>query len=167
MNGAEREAREAELAAARGGKTTLCERIESFYGDDTLDQIEQARSEWEGLAADPDEAIHAGFARRFQEACDRARDRHENRQDMARTNARLEELAVEAEQLAAQEDSPAYAWDSVSREWKSLSEKSEGLDATRSSSATPRRKRRSASAPRRRRRRPKRRCASRSRASIS
>jgi hypothetical protein len=125
----EREAREAELTAARGGKTTLCERIESFYGDDTLDQIERARSEWEGLAADPDEAIHAGFARRFQEACDRARVRHENRQDMARTNARLEELAVEAEQLAAQEDSPAYAWDSVSREWKSLGEKSEGLDA--------------------------------------
>ena len=125
----EREAREAELTAARGGKTTLCERIESFYGDDTLDQIEQARAEWEGLAADPDEAIHAGFARRFQEACDRARVRHENRQDMARTNARLEELAAEAEQLAAQEDSPAYAWDSVSREWKSLREKSEGLDA--------------------------------------
>src|SRR5262249_14592158 len=68
----EREAREAELTAARGEKTALCERVEAFYGDDTLDQIEKARSEWEGLAADPDAAQHEGFAKRFQEACGRA-----------------------------------------------------------------------------------------------
>ncbi|HEY2433393.1 MAG TPA: DUF349 domain-containing protein [Vicinamibacterales bacterium] len=125
---AERDAREAELAAARGGKSAICERIESFYGDDALDRVEQARSEWEGLAADPDEAVHASFGRRFQEACDRARVRHENRQDMARTNTRLGELAAEAEQLAAEPDSPPYAWDSVGREWKSLRDKSEELD---------------------------------------
>ena len=125
---AEREAREAELNAARGEKTTLCERVEAFYGDDALDQVEKARSEWEGLAADPDEALHQSFAQRFEEACARARTRHENRQDLARTNARLEELSREAEQLAAQEDSPAYAWDAVSREWRSLKEKAEGID---------------------------------------
>jgi uncharacterized protein DUF349 len=125
---AEREAREAELAAARGEKTTICERVESFYGEDALDQIEKARSEWEGLAADPDASIHDSLARRFQEACDRARVRHENRQDLARTTARLDELSREAEQLAAQEDSPAYAWDSISREWKSLRDKAESLD---------------------------------------
>jgi hypothetical protein len=125
---AERESREAELAAARGVKTSLCERIEAFYGEDALDQIEKARSEWEGLAADPDAALHEGFAKRFEDACARARTRHENRQDLARTNVRLEELSREAEQLAAQEDSPAYAWDAVSREWRELKEKSEGLD---------------------------------------
>ena len=125
---AEREAREAELAAARGVKTALCEQVEAFYGDDALDRIEAARSEWEGLAADPDAATHDALARRFQEACSRARTRHDNRQDMARTNARLEELSREAEQLGAQEDSPAYAWDAISREWSSLKEKSEGLD---------------------------------------
>lgn len=126
---AEREAREAELAAARDARTSLCERVEAFYGEDALDQIEKARAEWEGLAADPDAAIHEGFAHRFEEACVRARTRHENRQDLARTLARLEELSQEAEQLAAQDDSPAYAWDAVAREWRSLKEKSEGLDA--------------------------------------
>jgi hypothetical protein len=125
---AEREAREAELSAARGAKTSLCERIEAFYGEDALDRLEEARSEWEGLAADPDEAVHADLARRFTEACARARTRHENRQDLARTTARLEELSREAEQLAAQEDSPAYAWDAVSREWQSLKEKAEAVD---------------------------------------
>ena len=125
---AERAAREAELGAARGVKTSLCERMDAFYGEDTLDAIEKARSEWEGLAADPDEAIHADYARRFEEACARARTRHENRQDLARTTARLDELSREAEQLAAQDDSPAYAWDAVAREWQSLKEKTEGLD---------------------------------------
>jgi hypothetical protein len=125
---AEREAREAELNAARGLKASLCGQVDAVYGEDAFDRIESARSEWEGLAADPDAAIHEEFARRFQDACARARARYESRQDMARTNARLDELSHEAEQLAAQEDSPAYAWDAVSREWRSLKEKSEGLD---------------------------------------
>jgi Domain of Unknown Function (DUF349) len=125
---AEREAREAELSAARGVRTSLCERLDAFYGEDALDRLESARSEWEGLAADPDAAIHESFAKRFEEACARVRTRNDNRLDMARTNIRLEELAKEAEQLAAQEDSPAYAWDGVSREWRSLKERSEGLD---------------------------------------
>jgi hypothetical protein len=125
---AEREAREAELAAARGEKTAICERVEAFYGEDALDRLEQARSDWEGLAADPDAAMHEGFAKRFQDACDRARVRHDNRQDLARTHARLDELSHEAAQLAAQDDSPAYAWDSISREWTSLRDKSEAVD---------------------------------------
>jgi hypothetical protein len=125
---AERAAREAELEAARGAKSAMCETIETLYGEDALDRLESARSEWEGLAADPDAAIHETFAKRFQDACARARTRHENLQDMARTNARLDELSREAEQLAAQEDSPAYAWDAISREWRSLKDKSEGLD---------------------------------------
>jgi Domain of Unknown Function (DUF349) len=125
---AEREAREAELDAARGARSTLCERVEAFYGEDALDRLESARSEWEGLAADPDAAIHESFAKRFEEACARVRTRDANRLDMAATNTRLEELAKEAEQLAAQEDSPAYAWDAVAREWRSLKDKSEELD---------------------------------------
>jgi Domain of Unknown Function (DUF349) len=125
---AERDAREAELLAARGVKTSLCEQIEAFYGEDALDRVESARSEWEGLAADPDAAVHETFAKRFEEACARARARNENRLEMSRTNTRLDELSKEAEQLAAQDDSPAYAWDAISREWRTLKEKSEGLD---------------------------------------
>src|SRR5262245_32410127 len=125
---AEREAREAELGAARGVKTSLCERVEAFYGEDALDRLESARSEWEGLAADPDAAIHESFAKRFEDACGRVRTRDANRLEMAATNARLEELSKEAEQLAAQDDAPAYAGDAISREWRSLKDKSESLD---------------------------------------
>jgi hypothetical protein len=125
---AEQERRQAELQASRGVRTSICERIEEIHGDDALDRIAQARSEWEGLAADPEAATHEAFMRRFEEACRRATTRYENLQESAKTNVRLGELAAEAEQLAAQEDSPSYAWDSISREWNGLRGKSENLD---------------------------------------
>ena len=106
----------------------MCELIEAVHGEDALDRLEQARSEWEGLPPDPEADVHEQFVKRFDEACARARTRHENRQESARMNARLEELSREAEQLAAQEESPAYAWDAISREWRGLHEKTEGLD---------------------------------------
>jgi len=125
---AERERHDAEIAGVRSQRSEMCERIEALHGDDALDRLAHARSEWEGLPADPDAASHAAFMARFEEACRRATTRHENRLDVEKTNARLGELATEAEQLAAQEDSPAYAWDSVSKEWASLRSKSESLD---------------------------------------
>src|SRR5436190_478365 len=125
---ADRDAREAQLAAGRAARASLCELVDAVHGEDALDRLDQARSEWEGLPADPDAAVHEQFVKRFEESCGRARTRHENRQESAKTNARLEELSREAEQLAAQEDSPAYAWDAISREWRGLHEKTEGLD---------------------------------------
>lgn len=125
---AERERLEAELNAARLRRSEMCERIEAIHGDDALDRIAQARSEWEGLPADPEAAAHAAFMARFEDACRRAASRHENLQEAAKTNLRLDELSREAEQLAAQEDSPAYAWDAVSREWTALRGRSESLD---------------------------------------
>jgi hypothetical protein len=125
---AERERRDAELAAARARRTELCERVEAIHGDDALDRIAQARSEWEGFPEDPEAPTHAAFMAQFEEACRHATTRHEHLQEASKTNARLEELAVEAEQLAAQEDSPAYAWDGISREWNALRAKTESLD---------------------------------------
>jgi len=125
---AEQEQRQAELQAGRAARASMCERVEALHGEDALDRLDLARSEWEGLPQDPEAEVHEQFMRRFEEACARARTRHEHRQERARTNARLEELSKEAEQLAAQEDSPAYAWDSISREWRALHEKTEGLD---------------------------------------
>jgi hypothetical protein len=125
---AELEAREAQLAAARAARTALCERVEAIHGDDALDRLTQARAEWEGLGPDPEAATHEAFMARFEEACRRSTARFENRQEIARTNARLDELSREAEQLAGQEDTPAYAWESVSKEWRSLRDKSEDLD---------------------------------------
>lgn len=125
---AEQERRQAELQAGRASRVSMCELVEQFYGEDAVDRVEAARSEWEGLPPDPEAEVHEQFTRRFAQACARARTRHENRQESARMNVRLDELSKEAEQLAAQEDSPAYAWDSISREWRSLREKTEGLD---------------------------------------
>jgi hypothetical protein len=127
---AERERRQAALLADRGKRASMCELVEAVHGEDALDRLEQARAEWEGLPADPDAQVHEQFMKRFEDACARARTRHENRQESARTNARLDALSREAEQLAAQEDSPAYAWDSISREWRGLREKAEALDET-------------------------------------
>ena len=125
---AEQEARHAQIAAARDARASLCELVEAVHGDDALDRLEVARSEWEGLPGDPEAEVHEQFMKRFEEACGRARARHENRQESAKMNVRLEEISREAEQLAAQEDSPAYAWDAVSREWRGLAEKTDGLD---------------------------------------
>jgi hypothetical protein len=125
---AEQEQRQAQIAAGRATRTSMCERVEEIHGEDALDRLEVARSEWEGLPEDPEADVHEQFRKRFDEACGRATTRHENRQENAKMNARLEEISREAEQLAAQEDSPAYAWDAVSREWRGLAEKTEGLD---------------------------------------
>jgi len=125
---AEQERRQAELDAARGVRSALCERVESLNGEDTLDRIAATRAEWEGLPADPEAAAHEAFMARFDAACRRAETRHENLQASAKTNGRLAELAAEAEQLAAQDDSPAYAWESISKEWNALRGRSESLD---------------------------------------
>jgi hypothetical protein len=125
---AEEEQRQAQIEAGRASRASLCERVEAVHGEDALDRLAQARSEWEGLPADPEADVHEQFMKRFEEACARARTRHQNRQESARMNTRLDELSREAEQLAAQEESPAYAWDAISREWRSLHEKTEGLD---------------------------------------
>ncbi|MEO6236769.1 MAG: DUF349 domain-containing protein [Vicinamibacterales bacterium] len=125
---AEQAQRDAQLAESRNVREALCARVDSIQGEDALDRLEESRSEWEGLPPDPDRGVHEQLARRFAEGCARAKNRHDNRQESARMNVRLEDLSREAEQLAAQEDSPAYAWDSISREWKSLHEKTEGLD---------------------------------------
>jgi len=125
---AEQEQRQAQIAAGRATRTSMCELVEALHGEDALDRLEQARSEWEGLPHDPEADVHERFMKQFEAACTRTRARHENRQESARMNVRLDELAREAEQLASQEDSPAYAWDSISREWRSLHGKTEGLD---------------------------------------
>lgn len=125
----ERDAHAARVADTRQKLQSLCEEIEALYGEDALDRLERARGDWEGFAGQPEIApVHAEYAGRFRDACQRAEERHQNRQEIARVNARLEELSREAEQLAAQDDSPAYAWESIAKEWQSLKDKSDGLD---------------------------------------
>src|SRR4029079_4075991 len=106
----------------------LGESGEARTAEDARDRLAIARSEWEGLPQDPDADIHAKLAARFQEACDRAKSRHENRQESAKSTARLEELGGATAQLAAQEDSPAYAWDAVAKEWQTLRDRVDAVD---------------------------------------
>src|SRR5258708_5108071 len=95
---AEQEARQAQIAAGRSTRASLCELVEAVHGEDALDRIEVARSEWEGLPEDPEADVHEQFMKQFEETCGRARARYENRQERARMNARLDELSREAEQ---------------------------------------------------------------------
>lgn len=123
---AEHEARRTEV---RARLTSLCEELEALYGEDALDRLERARGDWEGFGVQADVAdVHSEFQNRFSQACRRVEERHQNRQEIARVNGRLEELSREAEQLASQDDSPAYAWDSIAKEWLALKDKSEALD---------------------------------------
>jgi hypothetical protein len=119
--------RDEQLARVRDARTAICERLEAIAGEDALDRIAEARAEWEGLPADAHPADPELLAR-FESACQHATARHENRQEFARANSRLEELSREAEQLAAQENGPAYVWESISREWNDLRSRTEGVD---------------------------------------
>jgi hypothetical protein len=118
-----------QLAAVRGSRLALCERVEALRGETLIDELAAARGEWEGLPAGPEpEPGDAELLARFEDACRRAAERHENRQEAGRVNIRLEALALEAEQMASQEDTPTYAWEAVEREWNDLEKRSEDLD---------------------------------------
>jgi hypothetical protein len=57
----EQERREAQIAARRAARASLCELVEAVHGEDALDRVEQARSEWEGLPEDPEADVHERF----------------------------------------------------------------------------------------------------------
>ena len=87
---AERQAEIERAAARRLAFVSLCERVESLRGDDTPDEIDKARGEWEGMpGASEQELQDAELRQRFDAACRVAAERHANRQDLDRTHARL------------------------------------------------------------------------------
>ena len=135
---AERRAAEERRATLRAAKHELCDRVEALRGEDTLEALDKARGEWEGLvnradATEPatvdvnDADLHA----RFADACRRATERHANRQAMTQTRERLGALSQEAERIASTdplEPVEEEAWKQVSAEWTSLVDKAEDLD---------------------------------------
>jgi Domain of Unknown Function (DUF349) len=125
---------EAERAAARRAElVALCERVETLRGDDTLDELEKARGEWEGMpGASPQELHDAELRAQFDEACRRATERYHRRQELQRIHARLDELASEAERLSTEDDPEGAnqaAWQAVIREWQGLLGPADGPDA--------------------------------------
>jgi hypothetical protein len=113
---AERRAAAEHAAAVRAAQLSICERLENARADDALDAIEKARGEWEGLPGpSAQETEHNQMLARFEEACRRAAERHQNQQHAQQTNTRLEELAAEAERLAPEEQYSDEAWQAVTR----------------------------------------------------
>jgi hypothetical protein len=102
---------EADRAAARRASfVTLCERVELLRGDDTPDELSKARAEWEGMpGASPQELEDAELRERFEAACRRATERHENRLKLDGIRARLETLSLDAERLSNPREAKAAA----------------------------------------------------------
>ena len=126
---AERRATAERDGATRSAWIALCARVENAPAEDALDEVAKARAEWEGLPApssrEPDdERLQA----RFDEACRRAAERHENRQQVQQIHARLEELSLEAERVSAAEPDPQEAWSALQHEWAVLSAKADPPD---------------------------------------
>ena len=130
---AERIAAEEQRAAVLRSRESLCERVEKLRGEDLLDQVERARSEWEGFgSADPQPALsgptRAELQTRFEEACRQATERHHRREEAARIAARLGELAAAAEQLSGQEHLSDADWRKTTEEWRALRSQVDDLD---------------------------------------
>ena len=129
---------EAERAAAqRAALVAICERVEALRGEDTPDELERARAEWEGMpGASAQEREDAELRARFDESCRRATERHQNRQALERVHTRLGELSLEADRLATADDGAAgeapvdreQKWRAVVAEWQSLAGQADGLD---------------------------------------
>ena len=122
---AEEERRLSVLAAA----TTLCNRIDDIRGDTALDEIDRARGEWEGLQANPADPDLKDLRTRFEAACERAAERHRNRQELQRIYARLDEISQRAERLAGEESFNEDAWRTTVQEWETLQSRGDGLDS--------------------------------------
>lgn len=119
---ADAEAAERRSAAARS-RAAICKRLEQLSADASLDALQIARSEWEGMPVLDDQAQAADLARRFEAAVRTCERRVAARQEAERRHARLTELADEAARIAVLDDLPAARrqFVAVRREWTALS----------------------------------------------
>jgi len=145
---AERRAEAERADERRTAFVVICERVDALRGDDTPDELEKARAEWEGMpGASQQEREDAELRARFNDACRRASERHRTRLELERIHARLNDLSLEADRLSSLEDitPESYTWHAVAGEWQSLAGHVDGLDpaiSTRFSEADARVKQR-------------------------
>jgi len=126
---AERQAIAERDSFLRATRAAICERLESAPAEDALDELDKARSEWEGLPGPSSQVIEdQRMHERFEEACRRAAERHQNRLEREQIHARLNELSGEAERLSSEEHPEGGAWERVHLEWATLYPKSDALD---------------------------------------
>ncbi len=130
----EREARERRAEAERlealhASRLAICERLEAASDADAATVLEVARAEWEGLPPVAEgESDYEPIRQRFEEACRRARERCETRQERQRISARLDELAQDAQRMASAEEVSDAAWQQITSEWASVSSRLETAD---------------------------------------
>jgi hypothetical protein len=126
---AERRAMAERDALLRATRLSICERLESTRAEHALEEIDKARSEWEGLPG-PSKAERDDerMRERFEAACRQAAERHQNSLERERTHARLEELSREAETLSMDDNMSNDAWLAVDGEWGALLPKSDELN---------------------------------------
>ena len=126
---AERQAELERRAQILQSRVALCESVETSRGDEIASRIDVARGEWEGLsAAAPLTPEEESLQARFEEACRRAAERHEKREELARIGARLGEIAATAEEVAGREQTTPDAWRAVADEWNALRPQVDDLD---------------------------------------
>jgi hypothetical protein len=125
----ERQAEAERIAALRAQRIAICERLEASAAAEAATALETARAEWEGLpAGGGDEVDNATVRARFEEACRHAQQRYENRQELDRMNARLDEIAQDAERVASTEELSDAAWQQITSEWSNLSTRVDTAD---------------------------------------
>ncbi len=114
--------------AVRLTRVSICERLEAVQADDAIESVAVAQAEWEGLPASAlQDAEDDRLRARFEQACQRAAARHENRLEIERMHARLVELSLDAERVS-QDESADAAWHAFDRERQSLQAKVEAVD---------------------------------------
>jgi hypothetical protein len=109
------------LEQEQADRAALCARVEGLSGEAIVDQLAQARAEWEGMPAMP-EGWAAELDRRFAEACRAAEKRVERAQRARQSAERLPALVPEIEALA---QSGAYGdirsqWYSLRKQWQAI-----------------------------------------------
>ena len=131
---AERAAEAERVAARQAAFAALCERVDALRGEDTPQELEKARAEWEGMpGASAQEREDADLKTRFEASCQRARARHENRQALDRIHTRLGELSLEADRVSSLDDTTDATerdttWRAVTAEWQTLSPQVDTID---------------------------------------
>lgn len=116
-------------STTRRSREAICERLEASHADHALEQIEKARAEWEGLPGPSNEEAEDDRTReRFEEACRRAEERHQNYVAREEVHARLAVLSTDAERISSEAVIDDAAWNAVQQEWKTFEPRTEGLD---------------------------------------
>ena len=126
---ADRRAQADRRAAQLAARTQLVEQVDQVRGEDAPAEIEAARAAWTAMDADaplgPDDAFLQG---RFEQACRRAAERHQRREELQQIAAQLAEVAAGAEAAAAQDGTSDEAWRGITGRWQSLRAQVEDVD---------------------------------------